>query len=87
MDAHKKRILKFVTGRTLFWIVTVLLLLFFLAPLLWMISTSFKNWLDAFAMPPKIFFVPTLENYQKVFGNADFFSFIRLTGQWGKVKE
>lgn len=77
MDAHKKRILRFVTGRTLFWIVTVLLLLFFLAPLLWMISTSFKNWLDAFAMPPRIFFVPTLENYQKVFGNADFMSFIR----------
>ena len=30
MDAHNKRILKVVTGRTLFWIVTVLLLLFFL---------------------------------------------------------
>ena len=77
MSDHTKKILGRVGSRTVIWIVTILLLLFFLAPLLWLISTSFKNYIDAFAIPPKIFFKPTLENYQKVFGNADFFSFIR----------
>lgn len=77
MDPHTKKIVKHVTGRTVFWILVVILLLFFLAPLLWLISTSFKNYIDAFAVPPKLIFVPTLENYQKVFGNADFLSYIR----------
>lgn len=77
MDPHTKRIVKHVTGRTFFWIAAVIILLFFLAPLLWLISTSFKNYIDAFAVPPKLIFVPTLENYKKVFGNADFLSYIR----------
>lgn len=77
MTDHTKKVLGRIANRTLFWIVTVILLAFFLAPLLWLISTSFKNWLDAFALPPKIFFKPTLDNYRQVFSNADFFSFIR----------
>lgn len=77
MSDHSKKILGRIGSRTVFWIVAILLLLFFLAPLLWLISTSFKNYIDAFAIPPKIIFKPTLENYQKVFSNADFFSFIR----------
>ncbi len=77
MTEHTKKVLSRIANRTLFWIVTVILLAFFLAPLLWLISTSFKNWLDAFTLPPKIFFVPTLDNYRQVFSNADFFSFIR----------
>lgn len=32
-------------------------------PLLWMVSTSFKEGIDIFAMPPKIFTKPTLKNY------------------------
>lgn len=77
MSDHTKKIARRITGRTLFWIVTVILLIFFLAPLLWLISTSFKNYKDAFAIPPKLFFAPTLDNYSKVFGNADFFGYIR----------
>jgi len=77
MNPHAKKIVRKIGGGTVFWIVTLILLLFFLAPMLWLISTSFKNYIDAFAIPPKLFFVPTLENYQKVFGNADFLSYIR----------
>lgn len=77
MEAKTKRILGHVVSRTIFWIVVVLMLMFFLAPLLWLISTSFKNWLDAFAIPPKIFFEPTFDNYRQVFRNADFVIFIR----------
>lgn len=34
-----------------------------LLPLLWMVTTSFKEGLDIFALPPKIIFKPTLKNY------------------------
>jgi ABC-type glycerol-3-phosphate transport system permease component len=59
-----------------FWFFMVLILLFFISPLLWLISTSFKNYIDAFAMPPKIIFTPTLENYIRVLGRADFFQYM-----------
>lgn len=74
---HTKKKLMKAMRRALFWIVVILLLSFFLSPLLWLISTSFKNFMDAFAIPPKIIFQPTLDNYIKIFGNADFFGFIK----------
>lgn len=51
---------------------------FMLIPLLWMISTSLRSPLEAFAMPPAIF--PTsfdLANYREVFIKVDFFGFIK----------
>jgi multiple sugar transport system permease protein len=71
-SVKKNQIVKAIIGKVLFGIVLGLILLFFLAPLLWLVSTSFKNFRDAFALPPKIFFIPTLENYQAVFNNGDF---------------
>ena len=43
-----------------------------LVPLLWLLSTSFKTRLDAFAIPPKFIFDPTLNNYSSVFGRGTF---------------
>ncbi len=60
----------------IFWILVLAVLTFFLSPLVWLVSTSFKNYIDAFAMPPKIFFTPTLDNYIKVLGKADFFRYM-----------
>lgn len=77
MERRGKRSVGYIVRRTLFWLVVVLLLLFFLAPLLWLISTSFKNYIDAFAVPPKIIFEPTFDNYRQVFRNADFVGYIR----------
>ena len=48
------------------------ILIFFLAPPIWLISTSFKTSRDAFALPPKIIFTPTLNNYREVLSNANF---------------
>ncbi len=48
------------------------LLAFFLAPPIWLISTSIKLPRDAFALPPKLIFTPTLENYQALLGNSQF---------------
>ncbi len=36
-------------------------------PVLWIILTAFKTRPDALAMPPKLFFTPTLENFTNVF--------------------
>src|SRR5438552_16979400 len=42
-------------------------------PILWMVLTSFKAELDAFAMPPKfLFFHWTTENYATVQGRSDY---------------
>ncbi|WP_198939307.1 carbohydrate ABC transporter permease [Motiliproteus sp. MSK22-1] len=52
---------------------TVALLIFF--PILWMILTSFKTEIDAFATPPQLFFTPTLENYALINERSDYFHF------------
>ena len=46
------------------------LILFF--PIGWMILTSFKTEIEAFATPPSIFFTPTLENYVAVNSRIDY---------------
>ncbi len=51
----------------LFWIFIVVILLFFLFPPIWLFLTSIKTFRDAFAIPPKLFFTPTFENYRNVF--------------------
>jgi multiple sugar transport system permease protein len=45
----------------------LILLFVILAPYLWLLLTSFKDRVDAFAIPPKLVFVPTLENYRVAF--------------------
>ena len=45
-------------------------------PILWMVMTSFKTELDAFASPPKfLFFDWTLENYGVVQQRSDYLKF------------
>ena len=55
-----------------FYVGVAFLLTFFLAPPVWLISTSFKLPRDAFALPPKLIFQPTLENYLSLLGNDRF---------------
>ncbi len=42
-------------------------LAFFLLPIYWIIATSFKQWPDIFAIPPKFVFRGTLLNYMALF--------------------
>lgn len=49
------------------------LVLFF--PIGWMVLTSFKTEVEAFATPPSIFFTPTLENYAAVESRIDYFHY------------
>lgn len=48
-------------------------LLFF--PIFWMFLTSFKTEVEAIALPPKLFFQPTLANYVIIQERADYFTF------------
>ncbi|PVZ19996.1 MULTISPECIES: carbohydrate ABC transporter permease [unclassified Pseudomonas] len=53
------------------WLIA--LLIFF--PILWMVMTSFKTEIDAFATPPLFFFHPTLENYIHIQERSDYLHF------------
>jgi multiple sugar transport system permease protein len=52
---------------TLIYVQAILLLAVTLFPVLWLIQLSLKVESEAFRMPPKLFFWPTLENYVALF--------------------
>ncbi len=59
-----KRYLK----RVAVYLLMITVVAIYIIPTFWVISTSFKAEVDAFAIPPKwIFFKPTLSNYIKAF--------------------
>jgi multiple sugar transport system permease protein len=55
-----------------FYLVTIAVGLAIVFPFLWMLLSSFKTQVDIIALPPKFSFVPTLENYSKVFREQNF---------------
>ncbi len=59
-----------------FFMLVLLILVFFLAPFLWMVMNSFKTPLQIVKMPPDFIFTPTLANYQNVFSAQNFGNFI-----------
>ena len=59
--------------RTLSRVILVILLLLFLFPIYYLVSTAFKERLLAFAIPHVWFFKPTLENFKIVMSKASFF--------------
>ncbi|MDR5698084.1 MAG: carbohydrate ABC transporter permease [Armatimonadota bacterium] len=42
-----------------------------IVPVLWVLATSLKPRTDIFTLPPKLWFVPTLEHYRVALGTAD----------------
>jgi multiple sugar transport system permease protein len=54
-------------------------LILFLFPIYWMITTSFKASEDILTRPPKFIFAPTLANYVYAFREANFGLYIRNT--------
>lgn len=51
----------------------------FAFPYLYLIVSSFKTPMDNLALPPKLFFTPTLENYRAIFANVALFRFLGNT--------
>ena len=52
--------------------ILVIYIILMLIPYVWMLMTAFKLRVDAFAMPPKIFFKPTLDNFRVAFVDKNF---------------
>jgi sorbitol/mannitol transport system permease protein len=61
--ARKKKSKKFSPWSAVAWLVGI----GFFFPVFWMVLTSFKQESDAATNPPKLFFVPTLDQYAAVF--------------------
>lgn len=71
MDLHTSKQLKLLSSTVICWLVA--LLIFF--PIFWMVLTSFKTEFEAISLPPKLFFTPTLENYQLIFERTGYTRF------------
>jgi sorbitol/mannitol transport system permease protein len=50
------------------WVITLLIVF----PLIWLFITAFKTELQAIAVPPELFFSPTLENFAEVQVRSDY---------------
>ncbi len=61
-------------GKIIAIVLLVCYLAFALVPILWMVGMSLKNPLDVMAIPPKIVFQPTLENYARLFVGTQYSS-------------
>lgn len=66
---------KNILHESLFYLAVIFISLMVLFPFLWMLSSSFKTQTDIIAWPPKLIFTPTLQNYEKVFGEQDFLKY------------
>ena len=63
---RKKKSKKFSPWGIVAWLVGI----GFFFPVFWMVLTSFKQESDAATNPPKLFFVPTLDQYSEVFNQG-----------------
>jgi len=61
--------------KALFALQTTLILVVFLAPLAWMVLSSFKDRTAVTSYPPQILFTPTLDNYRELFARSDFMEY------------
>ena len=55
------------------WLATLLIVF----PLIWLVITAFKTEQQAIAIPPELFFTPTLESFAEVNLRSDYLHFAR----------
>ena len=53
------------------WIIAIL----FFFPIFWVVLTSFKTEIQAIAVPPMLFFPPTIENFALIQDRTDYTSY------------
>ncbi|MGG5889789.1 carbohydrate ABC transporter permease [Falsiroseomonas sp. HC035] len=53
----------------------VLVLAVLVAPVAWVVLSAFKTRTEVAALPPKLVFTPTLENFVELFGRGDFLDY------------
>jgi multiple sugar transport system permease protein len=55
----------------------IVILVVFLVPVAWLISTAYKPGRDIFSIPPTLWFTPTLQNFQNVFKYFDLYHLVQ----------
>ncbi len=70
--SHARRRTGHIVSNILTYALILLALLFFLAPLLWMLLNAFKTPLQIIKLPPELVFTPTLQNFINVFATQNF---------------
>ncbi len=63
--------------RIALFVLVAVVFLAYLSPLIWLVVSSFKNRVDIFATPPRLFFSPTLDNYVVAFLDKGFLTNLR----------
>ena len=79
--AHRRRPLRSNPYRILRAVLLIVIVLAFLAPLVWMVLASFKTNVDIYNASKSFVFTPTLDNYETVLGRNNYVSFI-LNSFW-----
>ncbi|HOG47205.1 MAG TPA: carbohydrate ABC transporter permease [Anaerolineae bacterium] len=74
---HARRIWKRRLNSSLFYLLVIVSMLPFVLPFVWMLMNSLKNALDITAIPPKLVFVPTLQNYRKIVSDPNLLLYFR----------
>jgi len=59
-------------GRVLDWLALAGVILVLVAPVAWMVLSAFKPRTEVAALPPRLIFTPTLENFRELFLRTDF---------------
>ena len=67
--------LPFAWSVTARYMLVILVFLFFAFPIYWLVTLSFKADVDAWVLPPKWTFAPTLAHYQKLITTWPFFTY------------
>jgi multiple sugar transport system permease protein len=60
----------------LVYLVVILIVAACVVPVLWILLTAVKEQADIFAMPPKLFFRPTMANFVDIFANRNFLHYL-----------
>lgn len=67
---------KSILQKMLWYALVIAVIIPFIFPLVWIVSSSFKTHAEIVASPPVWLFVPTLDNYKNVFIDQDFGKFL-----------
>ena len=63
--------------KLLFLILIIVIVIPMIFPFFWMFMSSFKTQVDIIHWPPKIFFHPTMRNFNRVFGEQNFLLYLK----------
>jgi sorbitol/mannitol transport system permease protein len=73
MNHSRNLMLSYLLRTAMAWGLTLLLVF----PLAWLVLTAFKTELQAISVPPRLFFLPTLENFYIVEARSDYLLYAR----------